>query len=159
MDNKQTGALISRLRKAKNMTQKELAEKLAVTDKAVSKWERGLGYPDISILPLLASILGVTVEEILSGDEIKTVKTMPNRFLTGDFFKSKLVKAIIFIQIGLTILVALTALVSLLYAKEMGSEAIWQTLKGLFAVWFMCISIFGFLPLFAAALIYYLRHK
>ena len=79
----------------------------------------------------------------------------PNRFLAGDFFKSKLVKAIIFIQIGLTALVALTAVVSLLYAKEMGSEAIWQTLKGLFTVWFMFIVIFGFLPL----IICYIRYK
>ena len=70
-------------------------------------------------------------------------------------FKSKLVKAIIFIQIGLTALVALTAVVSLLYAKEMGNEAIWQTLKGLFTVWLMCLVIFGFLPL----LICYIRYK
>ena len=70
-------------------------------------------------------------------------------------FKSKLVKVIIFIHIGLTALVALTAVVSLLYAKEMGSEAIWQTIKGLFAVWLMCIVVFGFLPL----LICYIRHK
>jgi len=69
MDNQQVGKFISQLRKSKSMTQKELAEKLDVTDKAVSKWKRGLGYPDISILPLLAGVLGVTVEELLSGVE------------------------------------------------------------------------------------------
>lgn len=67
MDNQQVGNFIAGLRKSKGMTQKDLAEKLGVTDKAVSKWERGLGYPDISILPSLADVFGVTVEEILSG--------------------------------------------------------------------------------------------
>ena len=159
MDNRQVGKFISRLRKSKGMTQKELAEKLDITDKAVSKWERGSGYPDISILPSLADILGVTVEEILSGNEtdigLENLNEAPNRFLTGDFFKSKPVKVIILIQIVLTALVVATAVVSLLYAKEMGSEAIGQTLKGLFTVWLMCIVVFGFLPL----LICYIRYK
>jgi transcriptional regulator with XRE-family HTH domain len=49
------------------MTQKQLAEKLNITDKAVSKWERGLGYPDVSILSSLAEVLGVTANELLNG--------------------------------------------------------------------------------------------
>lgn len=55
------------LRKSKHMTQKQLAEKLNVTDKAVSKWERAAGYPDITILSQLAEALGVTVNELLDG--------------------------------------------------------------------------------------------
>ena len=50
VDNKKIGLFISSLRKDKNMTQKELAEKLFVSDKAVSKWERGLAMPDISLI-------------------------------------------------------------------------------------------------------------
>lgn len=61
------GLLISELRKSHHMTQKELAEKLNVTDKAVSKWERGLSCPDISLLSLIADILGITVNELLCG--------------------------------------------------------------------------------------------
>ena len=59
------GALIARLRKEKGMTQQELAAQLGITDKAVSKWERSLSCPDISILPQVAEILGVTVDDLL----------------------------------------------------------------------------------------------
>lgn len=60
---------ISELRKEKKLTQKELAEQLGVTDKAVSKWERGLGCPDISLLSKLSRILGVTTSELLNGEK------------------------------------------------------------------------------------------
>lgn len=66
---KQTlGAVIAALRKEKGMTQVELAEKLGVTDKAVSKWERDLSCPDIHSIPKLAEVLGVTVD-VLMGTE------------------------------------------------------------------------------------------
>lgn len=58
---------ISKLRKEKKLTQKDLAEQLGVTDKAVSKWERGLGCPDISLLSKLSQVLGVTTSELLNG--------------------------------------------------------------------------------------------
>lgn len=67
MDNEQMARFISELRKSQKMTQKELAEKLNVTDKAVSKWERGLSYPDISLLSPLAEIFGITTNELLKG--------------------------------------------------------------------------------------------
>jgi transcriptional regulator with XRE-family HTH domain len=70
MNSQKMGAFISELRKSKNMTQKELAEKLNVTDKAVSKWERGIGYPEITITPLLAEQLGVSVNELLLGEHL-----------------------------------------------------------------------------------------
>lgn len=66
-----TGKFISELRKEKGLTQKELAEKLNVTDKAVSKWETGRSAPDIALLVSLADILGVTVVEILQGKKIE----------------------------------------------------------------------------------------
>ena len=59
MNEKNLGNTISKLRKEKNMTQQELAEKLNITDKAVSKWERGLSYPDITSISKLAKILDV----------------------------------------------------------------------------------------------------
>ncbi len=63
------GSFISEMRKARKMTQKELAQALDITDKAVSKWERGLSYPDISLLARLADLLGVTVSELLGGEK------------------------------------------------------------------------------------------
>lgn len=68
MDNKKIGSFICELRKEQGMNQKELADKIGVTDKAVSKWETGRGAPDISILTSLATVLNVTVSEILNGE-------------------------------------------------------------------------------------------
>lgn len=74
MDNIKTGAFIRELRKEKNMTQKELADLLHITDRAVSKWERGLCAPDISLLEPLALALGTTVTELISGERQGTEK-------------------------------------------------------------------------------------
>lgn len=59
------GMMISSLRKENGMTQLELAEKMGVTDKAVSKWERDLSYPDVNSIPKLADIFGVSVDELM----------------------------------------------------------------------------------------------
>ena len=68
--NKQTfGNIIVALRREKGMTQSELAEKMGVTDKAVSKWERDLSFPDASSLPKLAEIFNITVDELM---QVKT---------------------------------------------------------------------------------------
>lgn len=63
----QMGRFIQSLRKEQELTQRSLAEQLQITDKAVSKWERGLSCPDITLLPALAAALGVTVSELLNG--------------------------------------------------------------------------------------------
>lgn len=70
MDKEILGTFVSELRKEHHMTQKELAELLGVTDKAVSKWERGLSYPDISLLEPLAKTLDISVLELLQGKRI-----------------------------------------------------------------------------------------
>ena len=68
MDEEKTGLIIKQLRKEKGMTQLQLADRLMVSDKAVSKWERGLGCPDVSLLNELSAILGVELEGLLSGE-------------------------------------------------------------------------------------------
>jgi len=68
MDNKAIGNFISIIRKSKHMTQLELADKLGVTNKAISKWETGEGYPEITIIPDLATELGITVDELLAAN-------------------------------------------------------------------------------------------
>lgn len=65
MDAKTTGEKIAALRKEKNMTQRELAERLHVTGKAVSKWETGKNFPDLALLPALAGLLDTTVPALL----------------------------------------------------------------------------------------------
>lgn len=67
MNHEDTGRLIYTLRKQKKLTQKQLADRMNITDKAISKWERGLGYPDISLLRELACIFEVSLESLLSG--------------------------------------------------------------------------------------------
>ena len=70
MANKSMGEVISTLRKEKGMTQKELADKLNITDKAVSKWERDIAFPDTATIPKLAEILEVSVEELMNAKAI-----------------------------------------------------------------------------------------
>lgn len=65
-----TGSMIKRLREGRNMTQLQLAEKLNVSDKAISKWETGRGYPDIALLEPLAAALGVSVIELFAGQHV-----------------------------------------------------------------------------------------
>ena len=68
MNAQKTGLLIYEMRTRKGLTQKELAEKCNVTDKAVSKWERGEGCPDVTVLPQLAEIFGIEVESLMNGE-------------------------------------------------------------------------------------------
>lgn len=69
MDAKKTGKIISINRKSMNMAQGELTKKLHITDKAVSKWERGLSFPDISLLIPLSEILNISLYDLLKGED------------------------------------------------------------------------------------------
>ncbi|MDP4118935.1 MAG: helix-turn-helix transcriptional regulator, partial [Bacillota bacterium] len=78
MTNYITAATIKRLRENKGYTQKQLADKLMVSNKAVSKWETGRGLPDISFIEPLSKVLGVTVTELLSGECVKNLNKAAN---------------------------------------------------------------------------------
>lgn len=69
MDQKKTGSFIAGLRKEKGLTQQELADRLRISNKTVSKWECGEGMPDITLLPTLAAELGVTADDLLRGEK------------------------------------------------------------------------------------------
>ena len=84
MDKYVTGDVIRTLRESKGLTQEALAEQLFVSGKAVSKWETGRGYPDISLLEPLAKALGITVLELLSGENVR------NRNRSSNMLRSKL---------------------------------------------------------------------
>ena len=83
MDRYVTGAAIRRLREAKKMTQEELADKIFVSPKAVSKWETGAGFPDISLLEPLAKALDISVIELLSGENISNGNRASNMTRAG----------------------------------------------------------------------------
>ena len=85
MDRYVTGAVIRELREKKKLTQEELAEKIYVSGKAVSKWETGQGFPDISLLEPLAEALGISVIELLSGEDIRNRNQSAN-MAKGKFY-------------------------------------------------------------------------
>ena len=77
-----TGAMIRRLRERKGMTQQELAETLRVSDKAISRWETGRGYPDLSLIEPLSAALGVSVIELFSGEDVTNANRSANLLRT-----------------------------------------------------------------------------
>lgn len=101
MDNKKIGIFISTIRKSKTMTQQELADKLGVTNKAISKWETGEGYPEITIIPELAKELGISIDELLTGkrsdsDNIPLVTHNHNQSKRTNLFRFKTINSIAF---------------------------------------------------------------
>ena len=78
-----TGAVIKELREKNHFTQAELAEKLNVSDKTISKWETGKGYPDITLLEPIANVFGVSVTELISGNAVR------NKNVSGNMKRSK----------------------------------------------------------------------
>lgn len=83
ISNDKFGLFITELRKEKEMTQKELAEKLYVSDKTVSKWERGMSMPNVALLIPIAEVLDVTVTELLRGERIDIHKGLDTQEVEG----------------------------------------------------------------------------
>jgi len=100
MANKSMGEFISTLRKEKGMTQKELADLLSITDKAVSKWERDIACPDTQTIPKLAEILGVSVEELMNA------KTMPATGHKGAGFLIDIILKALPVAMGVAVVVS-----------------------------------------------------
>ena len=78
MDQIRTGELIRQLRTKMGLTQKQLAERISVSDKAVSKWERGSGCPDVSLLAALSEVFGTDIQVLLTGELNKNEKEKGN---------------------------------------------------------------------------------
>ena len=114
MNNQTIGNLISELRKEKGMTQRELAEKLNITDRAVSKWERGICCPDISLLEDLSKILDIPIHNLISGKRSKekiTEDTITNTIkYANDSIRKKIFRISNNILMGI-IIISLTLLV------------------------------------------------
>ena len=97
MDQEKIGKFIATLRKEKGLTQQELAEKLGITKNAVSKWERGLGLMDMSLLKPLSEILDVSVTEILNGERFskEEINTQSEKVLISTLdYSSKEIKKV-----------------------------------------------------------------
>jgi len=155
MNNQEVGRFIRQLRTSKNMTQKELAEKLFITDKAISKWERGLGCPDVSVLPLLADTLGVQIEDILNGSQVslqdanETVNNEPIQETKSikAFLKKRHVRIILLISLTISCIFAVVAIISVVAIMPDGLSEVISALYSLLIAWLTIISIFCFLPI------------
>ena len=118
MDVKKFGAFLASVRKENGLTQAELADKLHVTDKAVSRWERGIGFPDVSNFEPLAEAVGVSVVELIRSEKQEAVTkedasaaVMDTAAVTGMQWKRRIRKAV-FCLGGLAVLVALWFIIS-----------------------------------------------
>jgi len=109
MANKSTGEIISTLRREKGMTQKELADMLNITDKAVSKWERDIACPDTQTIPKLAEILGISVEELLNAKAAPAAGHKGAGYLVSIVLKA--------VPVAMGVAVVATALLGALDAK------------------------------------------
>lgn len=115
MDNEKMAQFIAELRKSKGLTQKEIAEQLGITDKAVSKWERGLSCPDISLLATLSDILGITTGELLNGEKADESEVLDVKIIVEN---------------------------SLQYANTVTNRK-WKNIRGTLAIIISIISILG----------------
>lgn len=88
MNERTMAEVISGRRKELGMTQKELAEKLNITDKAVSKWERGIACPDTAVIPKQARILGISIEELMTSKPSETPGHRGGEYLTDLVLKA-----------------------------------------------------------------------
>ena len=123
------GKFIAECRKRKSLTQIQLAEKLNITDKAVSKWERGMAMPDSSIMLELCDILDITVNELLSGEKISMENNdRKNEQLLVDMSKELEKKnKIIWNSMWIIMGVSITALIAGIFlAAFLIPEGIWQ---------------------------------
>ncbi|MBQ6836346.1 MAG: helix-turn-helix transcriptional regulator, partial [Clostridia bacterium] len=145
MEKKTIGAFIAALRKANGMTQKDLAEKLNVSDKTVSRWERNDGAPDLSVIPVIAEIFGVTCDELLRGErrpaEERTESTEAETTAKGEKQKQRLLKSSLsqyrtrtYISMGISVIGMIAVLI--------GNLAFLKAVLGfLLGAIFFCISI------------------
>ena len=158
INNEKFGQFLAEVRKEKQMTQKDLADKLFVSDKTVSKWERGNSMPNVTLLIPIADILGITVTELLQGEKLKENKT-----LNSDVVETLVVNSLdlslrdtihqrkknwifaFLISIGVVVIEAILLTVSGISIEQMGDSLYISLLMLLFASW-LCIFAKELLP-------------
>ena len=142
MDQLKIGRFIAECRKQKDLTQMQLSEKLGITDKAISKWERGITMPDSSIMLELCDILGISVNELLSGEKI----SMENNNQKNEQLLLEMAKELekknktLWSSMWVIMTVSITALIAGIFvAAFLIPEGIWQlvTILGSCVVFFI----------------------
>ena len=147
MNQIKVGAFIAKCRKEQNLTQLQLAQKLMVTDRAVSKWERGKGMPDVSIMLDLCEIFGITVNELLIGKRIDMKKDDQNneKLLLDMAEEINKKNKIIWTDMWVIIIISVIALLGgIAVARFLIPEGIWQL------VCILAVTILFMIPCFYA---------
>ena len=147
MDQIKIGRFIAACRKRANLTQLQLADRLGITDKAVSKWERGITMPDTSIMLELCDILGISVNELLSGEKINMENSsQKNEQLLLDMAKELEKKnKTIWSSMWAIMIVSMTALIAGIFiAAFLIPEGVWQL------VTILCVCALFLIPCFYA---------
>ena len=147
MNQIKVGAFIAKCRKEQNLTQLQLAQKLMVTDRAVSKWERGKGMPDVSIMLDLCEIFGITVNELLIGKRIDMKKDDQNneKLLLDMAEEINKKNKIIWTDMWVIIIISIiTLLGGIVVARFLIPEGIWQL------VCILAVTILFMIPCFYA---------
>ena len=147
MDQIKIGRFIAVRRKRANLTQLQLADRLGITDKAVSKWERGITMPDTSIMFELCDILGISVNELLSGEKINMENSsQKNEQLLLDMAKELEKKnKTIWSSMWAIMIVSMTALIAGIFiAAFLIPEGVWQL------VTILCVCVLFLIPCFYA---------
>ncbi|MDE5994480.1 MAG: helix-turn-helix domain-containing protein [Oscillospiraceae bacterium] len=149
MNQAKIGMFISNLRKEKGLTQAALAEMLSITDRAVSKWERGLSLPDSSIMLPLCEILGINVNELLTGERINMEnynKKSDELLIEMTRMKEQRDKELLFVEIFLGITISIV----------MGACIMIAALVNMSTAWRIVLITIGII-LFAIGILYCLR--
>ena len=147
MDQIKIGRFIAVRRKRANLTQLQLADRLGITDKAVSKWERGITMPDTSIMLELCDILGISVNELLSGEKINMENSsQKNEQLLLDMAKELEKKnKTIWSSMWAIMIVSMTVLIAGIFiAAFLIPEGVWQL------VTILCVCVLFLIPCFYA---------
>ena len=147
MDQLKIGKFIAECRKQKNLTQMQLSEKLGITDKAISKWERGIAMPDSSIMLELCDILGISVNELLSGEKISMENNnQKNEQLLLDMAKELEKKNnTIWSSMWTIMIMSITVLIAGIFiAAFLVPEGVWQL------VTILCVCVVFMIPCFYA---------
>ena len=122
MDQEKVGKFISKIRKEKNLTQEQLAEKLGVSINAVSKWERGISFPDVSLYKKICECLEINIEELINGEKSQSTNAKENAIIKIANSKEKTRKKLINILFISFMLIAVLIILSIIIYNKKNNE-------------------------------------
>ncbi len=139
MNNTKTGQFITELRKQNNLTQSDLANKLGISDKAVSRWETGKGFPDVSLLQPLGEVLGTSVNEIINGEKIEPEKCQQRADQT---IVQTIVKSRRYVTNMVTGILASIGAFLLIFSLFLGIDTSWVSISTILGTLVVSLAVF-----------------